>query len=171
MLQSWTLSICIVSIFGAVLIHLLPSGCVTVSVHSIYGLIVLLTIITPFVNGDMIGVASFKSPDDYIQSVEQFDTESVKNILLSQTEERIRKDLEIIVEDYYSGDYNIQLDADILSDYSISMNCIMLHLTDRPDNQTEFEEKILAYSEICEIKYGTDVSDNREYATNAITDS
>lgn len=147
----WVLQICLFSITATFLQVLLPTGSATAAVKTVFQLFFILLFLSPFANEGFLQEMDRFGLDRFYEESYEADLSQSNEILLSQTQEVIKADLDKIVQEWYAGKYTIDISADILQDDCIRINSISLNLLSQPQDYDGLEAAVKEYCEVCEI--------------------
>lgn len=154
-LKSWVFSILFVSVVGVILQFVLADDSVSSIVIKIYHVFVILVFIAPLSNLKTLDEVVVPVPDFSGEHIFYENEEMISAYLKQETENRIRQDLASILMQFDIDEYTIETDLDIQSGNCIHIKCIIIDLSEKPENFQQLEEAIREYCQNCVISYGT----------------
>ena len=159
-IKQWCISVVAVCLCGFLLRGVMPSGKITESAIVVLRLLILCVLLFPIFK---INIDELKVSDLFENQIEDntviYDVES---IIVNQTEAALRQELESRIEQSYNGYYEIQIDADILSDNSIHIKRVLIILHEEIKNKDEVLQSVIDFCPLCEIVFSEVVNDTDE---------
>ncbi len=161
-LKEWLFSVCAFTIASSVLYLFLPHDRISGTVKTVLRFVLLSLIFLPLSYSDF---SIDMLPDDIFSPDEKvLDVRSSidYSLLITETEAVVCAQSEAILNMYYSGEYEIIAETDILSDNCIHIKQIRIMLLSEPENLSELQNALESYFPTCEIIIRQEVKNNVE---------
>ncbi len=161
-LKEWLVSFCAFAVGSSVLHLLLPRDRISETVKTVLRFVLLTLVFLPLCYTDFSfeeSLISFFSIDE--KEIAEHG-EMNFDLLKGETEKVVYAQAESVLSSYYSGMYEIEVDADILSDRCIHIKQIRIILFSETKNISELQKAMENFFPTCEIVIEQEVKNDAE---------